>query len=315
MDRNQTKIEVFEKIRSRYFNITMGNIDGKTVLNPKDATFFNFEFTDSKDSSTVTVAVLPYVIKVYHIADIVKNSNMEERKKWYSFLKELRKIAMKNMMRFDVHNIQRPKLDLNDIKAELELDPDIVFESKMFGSTKTSYQKIKGSKNQAKLIVRHALKVNEEVKGSRSRHIKSIFVENSDGERFKLPFNSLLGARAMARHITEGGTVYDTEGKAITVLIEEYAKLTPLLRSLKKRYPDGHSIIESIVNYRKHIKSTLGKLKGKRTYKKAIADIVDMAETISDDQLDDIKKRVKLTDSALLPVVYKSVKYSKKQPK
>jgi hypothetical protein len=50
-------------------------------------------------------------------------------------------------------------------------------------------------------------------------------VENQDGERFKYPFIHLAGARAMQRHVANGGVPYDDIGKSIVNMSEEIAQL------------------------------------------------------------------------------------------
>jgi hypothetical protein len=61
--------------------------------------------------------------------------------------------------------------------------------------------------------------------GARTRHIGALFVENQDGERFKYPFIHLAGARAMQRHVANGGVPYDDLGKSIIGMSEEIAQL------------------------------------------------------------------------------------------
>jgi hypothetical protein len=61
--------------------------------------------------------------------------------------------------------------------------------------------------------------------GSRTRNIGALFVENQDGERFKYPFIHLAGARAMQRHVANGGLPYDELGKSIVGMSEEIAQL------------------------------------------------------------------------------------------
>lgn len=94
------------------------------------------------------------------------------------------------------------------------------------GSTKSSYQ----STGEAKLIIRHSKPVDESVTGSRSRNIKSLFIENNAGERFKYPHLHLLGARAMTKHVSEGGTPFDELGQQIIALSEERSDLLKLVK-------------------------------------------------------------------------------------
>jgi hypothetical protein len=80
-----------------------------------------------------------------------------------------------------------------------------VHEAAMYGSTKTSYQRI----GETRLVVRHARPVNADITGSRSRNILSLFVETKLGERFRFPVRHLSGARAFAQHLSQGGAPHD----------------------------------------------------------------------------------------------------------
>lgn len=96
-----------------------------------------------------------------------------------------------------------------------------VQEAAMYGTTRTSYQRI----GDARMVVKHTAPIREDVFGSRSRNILSIFVETIDGERFKFPPTHLAGARAFARHIDLGGRPHDEVGTQITELAFECVEL------------------------------------------------------------------------------------------
>ena len=77
--------------------------------------------------------------------------------------------------------------------------------------------------------MRHSKPVDEAVRGSRSSHIKALFIENGAGERFQYPHIHLAGARAMARHVSMGGTPYDNQLVVmLQELSEDYKKLQKL---------------------------------------------------------------------------------------
>ena len=65
--------------------------------------------------------------------------------------------------------------------------------SKMFGTARVSQQTLEN----VRILVKHKTPVDENVRGSRTRHIGAIFLE-CNGERFRFPHNYLPGARAMA---------------------------------------------------------------------------------------------------------------------
>jgi hypothetical protein len=67
--------------------------------------------------------------------------------------------------------------------------------------------------------------VNPEQPASRTRNIDRIYIESPEGERFRYPYKHLAGARAMARHVSEGGNPYDDFGKHVVGLSEELNNL------------------------------------------------------------------------------------------
>ncbi len=144
--------------------------------------------------------------------------------------------------------------------------------SRMHGHKKTSYQTLESTK----LIVRHKKVVDEDVRGSRSRQIKAIFIENN-GERFKFPHNNLAGARAMARHIDEGGEMRDAVGSYIIESVGNMIKLAEFMRytqSNKLINEDSEDIVkivrENIAAYRSELK----RFQGATSYK-------SMCETVA----------------------------------
>ena len=100
----------------------------------------------------------------------------------------------------------------------------------MTGSSKTSYQALEN----VRLVIRHARTVNEESRGSRSRNIKEIYIQRGD-ERFKMAENNLKASRAMARHIQQGGEMFDSVGESIVDMAREQRKLKEFVRYVNKR--------------------------------------------------------------------------------
>jgi uncharacterized protein Yka (UPF0111/DUF47 family) len=50
-----------------------------------------------------------------------------------------------------------------------------------------------------------------------------------------MPFKSLTASRAMARHISAGGTPHDELGQHITEMAVEATKLKPFLNNVRRR--------------------------------------------------------------------------------
>ena len=100
-----------------------------------------------------------------------------------------------------------------------------------YGSTKTSYHPTIS----AKVVLRHSKPIAEEKPGARSRNIKQIFIDNKEGERFKFNVPYLTGARAMARHISDGGNPYDENGRMIMDMAQERQDLRKMISYAKKK--------------------------------------------------------------------------------
>jgi hypothetical protein len=79
----------------------------------------------------------------------------------------------------------------------------------------------------------HSKSVTEERPGARSRNIKALFIEK-DGERFRFPYNHLLGARVMALHVESGGKPWDSTGEKILEISRRRKDIMELLRGTKK---------------------------------------------------------------------------------
>tara|TARA_B100001287_G_scaffold276841_1_gene289963 strand:+ start:797 stop:2410 length:1614 start_codon:yes stop_codon:yes gene_type:complete len=137
--------------------------------------------------------------------------------------------------------------------------------SKPFGTVKTSYVE---SPN-ARLVIKHTKGVNEEVRGSRSRHIHSLFIENSQGERFRFPHRYMGGAKAMAMHVNEGGTPYDAKGEAILSMCEEIASLNKFVRHVQSNKlvnENNSEIVEAVRTKLSELKNTINSLSTLRGY-------------------------------------------------
>lgn len=153
----------------------------------------------------------------------------------------------------------------------------------MTGSSKTSYQPLEN----VKIIVKHRKPVNEEVRGSRSRNIHSIYIQRG-GERFRMAENNLRAARAMARHINMGGETFDSVGSAITEMAQEQRKLREFVQYVRRRgliNEDNEQYVTLAENNINNIQSTLDKLCGVKTYTNAVESLNDYvsAEILEDD--------------------------------
>ena len=197
-------------------------------------------------------------LKIYYSQNMLENLPEPIENEWYNFLKEMRFFAKKHMMGFDTRDIAKSNLDKRDYQY---LANKQVQESAMYGTTKSSYEEL----DKTKLIIRHKKEINAEQSGARTRHISALFIENSEGERFKYPYAHLSGARAMARHVANGGLPHDEFGKHIIETSGNIAKLTSFKRYVGKKdfmNTTSNDIIQGsnmeLENLRTHLKKLQG---------------------------------------------------------
>ena len=120
---------------------------------------------------------------------------------------------------------------------------------KLYGTNKISYQKI----GEARIMIKHTESVNPELGVQRTRNIGRIYIESADGERFLYPYKHLTGARAMARHVAEGGKPHDDFGTHIVGLSEEMNKL----RKFKSYMGRSAVMAESLAGYMDVVKERI----------------------------------------------------------
>ena len=225
---NQISADLFNKIRGRFENVTIGDENGKVTNVPEDARYFDFAYlADGVDLGKVSVALDPEQgLSVIVGRDLVQGQMEDVQDGWYNFLKELRVFAKKRMMKFEVRDINKSNLNKRDYEflAQNRNGENTMAESKMYGNDRTSFQKV----GKAKIAIKHSAPINVESASSRTGKIAKIFIETPEGEKFRFPYKHLAGARAMARHVAEGGHAYDDFGKYITSLSEEMHKIRKL---------------------------------------------------------------------------------------
>jgi hypothetical protein len=196
---NKISEALFEKIRDRFEDVSLGDENAKATQNPEDARFFNFDYTvDGVSHGNITISVIDETsLKIYFSKNISSELDEEEQAKWYGFLRELREFAKRNLLSFEPRDITRSTLKHRDLQQVSKSDStyskdEVIGESRLHGTSRSSYEQ----DGNVKIIVRHSDRVDPEQRGARSRKIKALFVETTDGERFKLPYNNLKYARA-----------------------------------------------------------------------------------------------------------------------
>ena len=224
IDPNKIADLVKKTLKGSGYKVKMYTDEGDSTLDPRLARRF---FT-IPDKIMVTLDEKDNLIK-FHKSDNVAINDIRD------LHKSIKNLASKYNMDFVMREFGKeiePKNYVSDSIKVINDNDDNASEirealSKLAGTHLKSNQTLDGS---TKIIIKHSKSIDEEVRGSRSRHIDTIYVENSQGERFKYPFKNMSGARAMARHIHEGGTPYDNVGKTIISISEDNMKLSKFLR-------------------------------------------------------------------------------------
>lgn len=214
--------DLFNKIRSRFSDIKIGDESGALTNDETKARFFDVNYkAGGQDLGRINIKIDDKALTVIYNTDMLDGAG-DSKSEWFNFLKDLRRFARSNLLTFDTRDITKSNLDKRDYQYLSKESGELkMSESKLFGTSKTSFQDV----GEAKIIVRHTAPVNMENPAGRTQRIESIYIESANGERFRYPHRHLNGARAMARHVANGGTAYDGIGQYISGLSEEIGKL------------------------------------------------------------------------------------------
>ena len=244
--------DLFNKLRGRFSEITIGNNEGIVTNEPAEARFFDFDYNGlGKVSASLDEEE---GLTVIYSKDFMENQDEMTQDAWYDFLKELRVFAKKRMLDYNVRDITKSNLTKRDYKFLAKRPGDgTMTESKLYGTSRVSYQKV----GEARIVIQHTENINQESATGRTQKIGKIYIESADGERFRYPYKHLTGARAMARHVAEGGNTYDDFGKHIVGLSEEMSKL----RKFKNYMSRSAVMAESLAGYTDIVKERIATVK------------------------------------------------------
>lgn len=250
-------------IQGHGFQVKMfDSTNGKSVADPSDARYFYVETPNmmvhlDDDSEELKL----------HLGETtdIDEDNIDK------LIKTMRTIARTNMIDFDIRTFGKhiePKNYAYKIEQNKEQTMSDVFNeglSPLEGSSRTSRQTLEN----VRLIVKHRAPVNEEQRGSRSRNISAIFIENADGERFKYPHKHLNGARAMARHVAHGGVPSDMVGEAIIEQSTNLSKLKEFMNVVSKQglvNENNRSIVANVKQKMESIKESIKRIQSAKGY-------------------------------------------------
>jgi len=230
---------------------------------PNDGTTFSFDYVSSngKNYGTAVIVLGDSGDLMLFFGDNLGRSmeNPEDKSEWFEFMRQLKDFSVRhNFQTFTPKNLNQIKHTLAGIAAIKEG----LFEG-YYGTRKISYA---GQPTEARLMIRHSQNLGEN--DARYRHVESLFIETVDGERFKLPFRSLAGGRAMLEHVRQGGKPYDVRGCHIAEMVSEIAVLSRFNRASSQRILEGSTqqLVTEAQAYYKKLKESLKHLGSSRGY-------------------------------------------------
>ena len=250
VDYNIVAEKIFRILKGRGYSVQLFDAeDGNEIVDPQTARFFYIQ----EPNLMVNLSIENSEIKLH--------KGPESIDEVASTVASLKKLAKDNLLDFDLREFGReikPKnysFRLNNNMEQIKTEGY----SAIAGTVKTSTQKLEN----AKLLIKHRSPVNEEIPGARSRNISALYIENGQGERFKYPFIHLNGARAMTRHVQNGGNLYDEVGQSIVNMSEQMSKIREVLNVMRRSpaiQEQGGSVYNSMLARQDRLRETIKKL-------------------------------------------------------
>ena len=284
MDLNVIAQDLFDELKSRFSNLTLGDDQAQTTTDPETARFFKFDW----NNNPVSISIDEENLRLIYNKSLTDSVEPEVEQQWYDFARYMREFAVKHNIGFKPQDIE--KVDLEQGDFEFLSQVNTVQESKMHGTSKSSYDKL----DKTKMIIRHNKTVDESIPGARSRNIDCIFIENSQGERFRFPYNYLKGARAMMMHVAKGGNPYDEIGESIVQKVEELATLRKLNQyTVRQGLMDETTApyIDMAKNKIREVRKTLESLAKPHSYETALEKLDVKANELSEEEAEELKKK------------------------
>jgi hypothetical protein len=240
---------------------------------------FDYQSQSGKNYGTAVLVLADDELSFFFGDNLGRGMEPDDKPEWYEFLEQLSDQAASHSVTWTPSDINRLKHTLSGIAAIKEG----LFEG-YYGTRRVSYM---GEATDARLVIRHNRTLGETDK--RYRYVESLFIETADQERFRLPFRSLSGGRAMLEHVRSGGRPYDVRGCHIAEIVSEMAVLGRFHRAQQHRIYEGvtQELVESAVTYYRGLQETLRHLGTGRGYKAYFEswtpDTVGEAESLVED--------------------------------
>ena len=285
---NNASQQLYDLLVTRDFDPKSLDAMGKPTVNPNEADLFSFNFkTENKEYGTVVVLVNgDNDLEVFYGDNLGKAMDSGDKGDWYDFLAAIRNLAKRHLLTFSLNNMNKLKYQM---KSMADLAEGLVLEAWKGQGKNKSYNNQPGN---AKVVIQHSRAIGEGEQ--RFRNIGALFVENAQGERFKMPFESIAGAKAMARHVIEGGNPYDSFGQHISEMVNEINTLGKFIRASRgnqfAQNTDALGIVEDAVKHYADLKRKAKKIIGRRGYKEIFSGYNPMEVTELDETIERVRE-------------------------
>lgn len=222
---------------------------------------FSFDYIADSGKNYGTVVVLlgnDNNLTVFFGDNVGKTMEPGDKTGWFDFLYQLKQFATKNFLTFSPENINK----LPYTKHGQAAIKEGLFES-WHGKGSISWN---AEPTQARILIKHKKALGEGE--ARFRYIDSIFVETTDGERYKMKSRSLTAAKAMLEHVRHGGYPYDARGQHINNIVEELSVLSRFRRASAGQIFEGDtkSLVEQTDAYYQNMHGILKHMGTQRGY-------------------------------------------------
>ena len=287
----QAAKDLFFKLRNRFPRINMGDEKGNTTSNPTDARFFNFDYEENEVKFGNITASLSdgQSLKLYYSQDVTKYMDKDEKLQWFQLLQEIRKFAKAHMLGLDIRDIAKDALNHKDMEfvAKQNQEKSQLGESRVLWARRGTVSE--GHVGNVKIHVMHSERMDENP-NNRLHRVDRIFLVNESGERFLLPFKSIVAAKAMANHVGLGGNPYDNSGRLICTAVTEMANLRRFASATRRQTfesEDAMQVIHAASSIKESIKRSLFRMANNSRFDESMEDLGKLLS--EQDDVEDIK--------------------------
>lgn len=255
--KEKVSTKLYNLLMTRDYDLTMLGANGRATNSPEEAEIFSFDYVagSGKDYGTVVIMLDDdNQLQVFYADNIARMMSDDDKQGWFDFLLQIRQFAVRNFISFQQQNINRLKYSTKGQSTLRE---------SWSGTKNVSYN---NAPNQARLMIQHNRPISEG--DARFRHIAKLFVETSEGERYKLPFTNISGGRAMVEHVKRGGYPWDTRGQQISNIVSEINVLSRFKRANNNKIFEGEAnlIVTETAKYYESLRDTLKSIGSPRGY-------------------------------------------------